>query len=188
MKVYQRTVALAAAIGFVIAPAAFAQAPAPAAPASQPPRKLISPIRGEATVEYTRPNTTRKGGNIVTIMVIKNTSAMPIAGFRLEESWADKSGNLAGGDVYRHPKPFMPGEVITVTLTTPPIDWATRSTGWSMCRSTSVTRSSKPCTDGSCGTSPQPGRSRSTVSRAGIRPATGRQNRPSPDAPGTGSA
>ena len=120
MRVHQRTVALAAAIGFVLAPAAFAQTPAPAAPAAQAaPRKLISPIRGEATVEYTRPNTTRKGGDVVTTMVIKNTSALPIAGFRLEESWADKGGNLAGGDVYRHPKPFMPGEVITVTLTTP---------------------------------------------------------------------
>lgn len=114
MKFHQRTVALAAAIGFLIAPAAFAQTPAPAAP-----RKLISPIRGEATVEFTRPNTARKGGNVVTVMVIKNTSSGPIAGFRLEESWADKSGNLAGGDTYRHPKPFMPGEVITVTLTTP---------------------------------------------------------------------
>ena len=120
MKFHQRTVALAAAIGFLIAPAAFAQTPAPAAPAAPAaPRKLISPIRGEATVEFTKPNTTRKGANVTTIMVIKNTSSAPIAGFMLEESWADKSGNLAGGDVYRHPKPFMPGEVITVTLTTP---------------------------------------------------------------------
>ena len=117
MKVHLRNVALAAAIGLVITPAAFAQTPAPAAQAA--PRKLISPIRGEATVEFTRPNTTRKGANVTTIMVIKNTSSGPIAGFILEESWADKSGNLAGGDVYRHPKPFMPGEVITVTLTTP---------------------------------------------------------------------
>jgi hypothetical protein len=119
MNFQKRTVALAAAIGFVIAPAALAQTPPPAAPAAQAPRKLISPIRGEATVEYTAPNTSRKGGNVVTTMVIKNTSTGPVAGFRLEESWADKSGNLAGGDVYRHPKPFMPGEVITVTLTTP---------------------------------------------------------------------
>ncbi len=117
MKFHQRTVALAAAIGFLIAPAASAQTPAPAAPAA--PRKLISPIRGEASVEFTRANTTRKGANVVTVMVIRNASALPIAGFRLEESWADKSGNLAGGDVYRHPKPFMPGEIITVTLTTP---------------------------------------------------------------------
>jgi len=120
MKLHQRTVALAAAIGFVVAPAAIAQTPPPAAPAAQAaPRKLISPIRGEATVEYTAPNTTRKGANVVTVMVIKNTSSLPIAGFRLEESWADKSGNLAGGDIYRHPKPFMPGEVINVTLTSP---------------------------------------------------------------------
>ncbi len=67
------------------------------------------------------------------MMVIKNTSALPIAGFRLEENWADKSGNLAGGDVYRHPKPFMPGEVITVTLTTP------RTPAWPATASTSCT-------------------------------------------------
>lgn len=120
MSFHQRTVALAAAIGFVIAPAALAQTAAPAAPATQAaPRKLISPIRGEATVEFTNPNTQRKGGNIVTTMTVKNTSTGPVAGFRIEESWADKTGNLAGGDVYRHPKPFMPGEVIQVTLTTP---------------------------------------------------------------------
>jgi len=120
MRFHQRTVALAAAIGFVIAPAAFAQTPAPAAPAAtQAPRKLISPLRGEATVDYTGPNTARKGANIVTTLTIQNTSSGPIAGFRLEESWADKGGNLAGGDTYRHPKPFMPGEVIQVTLTTP---------------------------------------------------------------------
>jgi hypothetical protein len=119
MKLQQRTVAMAAALGILIAPAAIAQTPAPAAPATQAPRKLISPYRGEATVEYTRPVTKRAGGDVVTTMVIRNTSPGPLAGFRLEESWSDKSGNLAGGDTYRHPKPFMPGEIITVTLTTP---------------------------------------------------------------------
>jgi hypothetical protein len=119
MKLHQRTVALAAAIGFLMAPAAIAQTAAPAAQPAQAPRKLISPVRGEATVEYTRPNTSRKGANIVTTMTVKNTSSGPIAGFRIEENWADKSGNLAGGDIYRHPKPFMPGEVIMVTLTSP---------------------------------------------------------------------
>jgi hypothetical protein len=120
MKLHQRTVALAAAIGFLVAPAAIAQTTAPAAPAGQTaPRKLISPVRGEATVEYTRPATKRAGANVVTTITIKNTSSAPIAGFRLEENWADKSGNLAGGDIYRHPKPLMPGEVINVTLTSP---------------------------------------------------------------------
>lgn len=120
MKLYQRTVALAAALGFLLAPVALAQTPAPAAQATPAaPRKLISPYRGDATVEYTRPVTKRVGPNVVTAMTIKNTSPGPLAGFRLEESWADGTGNLAGGDVYRHPRPFMPGEVINVTLTTP---------------------------------------------------------------------
>ena len=93
MKFHQRTVAMAAAIGFLIAPAASAQTPAPATPAAPAaPRKLISPIRGEATVEFTNPDTKRKGADVVTIMVIKNTSPGPIAGFILEESWSDKIG------------------------------------------------------------------------------------------------
>ena len=95
MKFHQRTVALAAALGFLFAPVAFAQTPAPAAQAA--PRKLISPFRGDATVEYTKPVTKRVGPNIVTTMTIKNTSPGPLAGFRLEESWSDKTGNLAGG-------------------------------------------------------------------------------------------
>jgi hypothetical protein len=119
MKLHQRTVAVAAALGFLIAPLAFAQTPAPAAPAAQAPRKLISPFRGDATVEFTGGASKRVGGDIVTTMTIKNTSPGPLAGFRLEESWSDKTGNLAGGDVYRHPRPFMPEEIIEVTLKTP---------------------------------------------------------------------
>ena len=117
MKFHKRTVAMAAALGFLIAPVAFAQAPAPAAPAA--PRKLISPFRGDASVEFTKPVTKRNGNEIVTTMVVKNTSPGPLAGFRIEESWSDKGGNLAGGDIYRSPKPFMPGEVITVTFSNP---------------------------------------------------------------------
>jgi len=117
MKFHKRTVALAAALGFLFAPVAFAQTPAPAAPAA--PRKLISPYRGDATVEFTKPVTKRVGANIVTTIIVKNTSPGPLAGFRLEESWSDKSGNLAGGDTYRHPRPFLKDEVVTVTLTTP---------------------------------------------------------------------
>ena len=59
MKLFQRTVALAAALGFLIAPAAFAQTPAPAAPAA--PRKLISPFRGDATQD-SGPRHDRSGG------------------------------------------------------------------------------------------------------------------------------
>ena len=117
MKLIQRSLALAAALGFLFAPVALAQTPAPAAPAA--PRKLISPYRGDATVEFTKPVTKRAGANIVTTITVKNTSPGPLAGFRLEESWSDGSGNLAGGDTYRHPRPLMKDEVINITLTTP---------------------------------------------------------------------
>jgi hypothetical protein len=117
MKLIQRSMALAAALGFLFAPVALAQTPAPAAPAA--PRKLMSPFRGDATVEFTRTVTKRVGNTIVTTTTVKNTSPGPLAGFRIDESWSDKSGNLAGGDTYRHPRPFMPGEVINVTLTNP---------------------------------------------------------------------
>jgi hypothetical protein len=120
MKSHQRTVALAAVVGLLLAPAALAQTPTPATPAAPAaPRKLISPVRGDATVEYTKPNTKVAGNEVVTVIMVKNTSSAPIAGFRLEESWIDKAGTLSGGDTYRHPKPFMPGEIITVTLKTP---------------------------------------------------------------------
>ena len=132
MKFSQRTVALAAACALIIAPAAFAgqkpkpaPAPAPAAaPTAAPadpaaPRKLISPQRGEASVEITKPNTQVKGADVITVIQVKNTSASPIAGFKVEENWYDAGNTAIGGDVYRHTKPFMPGEIITVTLKTP---------------------------------------------------------------------
>jgi hypothetical protein len=125
MKLQQRMAV--AAVALLLAPAAFAgQAPTAAAPAAAAaPRKLISPVRGEAQVEYTKPNTKKTGTEVVTVLMVKNVSAAPIAGFKLEESWIDKAGTLSGGDTYRHPKPFMPGEVITVTLKSP---WNARMT------------------------------------------------------------
>jgi flagellar basal body L-ring protein FlgH len=118
MRFNQRTVALVAALAVLAAPATFAgQTPAPPPPPA--PKKLISPMRGEATIEYTKPNTKVSGTEVVTTFQAKNTSTSPIAGFKVEENWYDKGGTPVGGDLYRHPKPFMPNEIITITLRTP---------------------------------------------------------------------
>lgn len=118
MKLSQRTVAVAAALAVLSVPlAAAGQTPAPAAPAA--PRKLISPVRGDANVEITKPNTKVVGGEVVTVIMVKNVSTAPIAGLKIEENWYDTAGTPVGGDVYRHTRPFMPDEVITVTLKTP---------------------------------------------------------------------
>ena len=83
------------------------------------PRKLVAPVRGVANVELTAPDTKPVGNNVVTTIRVKNVSPGPIAGFRIEENWFDRSRNPVPGDVYRHPRPFPAGEVIEVKLTTP---------------------------------------------------------------------
>lgn len=83
------------------------------------PRRLVAPVRGEATVEITKPDTKVVGKEIVTVILVKNTASGPIAGLKVEENWYDKGGNPVGGGVYRHPRPLPVGEVIKVELKTP---------------------------------------------------------------------
>jgi hypothetical protein len=115
-RLSQRMLATLAALGVLLAPVA-AQTPAPAAPAA--PRKLISPQRGEANVEITKPDTKLSGTEVTTTIMVKNVSPAPIAGFKVEENWYDKSNTPSGGGVYRHARPLMPNEVIKVELKTP---------------------------------------------------------------------
>ncbi len=83
------------------------------------PRKLVAPVRGVANVELTAPDTKVVGGNVVTTIRVKNVSSGPIAGFRIEENWFDRSRQPVPGDIYRHPRPLPAGEVIEIKLTTP---------------------------------------------------------------------
>lgn len=90
--------------------------------ASAQERKLIPPIRGEAQLEMTKPNTKLVGGEVVTIIIARNPATSgAIAGLKVEENWYDKKRNPVGGDVYRHKTPLKAGEVITITLRTPKI-------------------------------------------------------------------
>jgi hypothetical protein len=93
-RLSQRVLATLAAVGVLLTPIA-AQTPAPSAPAA--PRKLISPQRGEATVEITKPDTKVVSGEVQTVILLKNTSAAPIAGLIIEENWYDKSGTPSVG-------------------------------------------------------------------------------------------
>lgn len=104
-----------------LAPGVLAQqAPAGQAPA---PRRLVSAIRGEAPMVYMRPvvKAGKKDGRdfIITTIQLKNVATAPIAGLLVEEFWYNKAGTIVTGDNYRHPKPIMPDEVVTVTLETP---------------------------------------------------------------------
>jgi len=82
------------------------------------PRKLIAPVRGEAVVEITQPDTKITGNEVVTTFRVKNVSTGPIAGFRIDENWY-KGNQPVAGDQYRHPRPLPVGEVIQIQLKTP---------------------------------------------------------------------
>lgn len=82
-------------------------------------QKLVAPMRGNAKVEITKPNTKVVGKEIVTTFLMKNIEAAPIAGVKVEENWFDTGGNPVMGDVFRYMKPLQPGEVITITFKVP---------------------------------------------------------------------
>ncbi len=89
------------------------------AAAQDAPRKLVAPVRGDANVQITTPNTVIKGNDVVTTIRVKNVAKGPIAGFRVQENWFTKGNEALSGDEYRHPRPFQVNEIIQITLTVP---------------------------------------------------------------------
>lgn len=83
------------------------------------PRKLVPPVRGEAQIEMTKPQTKVEGQEVVTRFRVRNVSKGAIAGFRVDETWYDKSGNALPGATFRYKRPIEPGEVIDVELRVP---------------------------------------------------------------------
>jgi hypothetical protein len=108
------TFALAASLGAI---AILAQAAAPAQ--AQAPTVWVKIFRGTADVQYTKPVSKRDKGDVVTVMVVKNTSPEAIARLTVEEYWYDGAGNPVTGDKFIVKKALMPGEIATVVLRTP---------------------------------------------------------------------
>jgi hypothetical protein len=104
-------------LGSVVMAIALGLAAGPAIAGQDAPRKLVAPVRGEATVEITAPQT-KLGNEVVTTIRVRNISKGPIAGLRVEETWF-KGNEALSGDVYRHPRPLQAGEVIEVQLSVP---------------------------------------------------------------------
>ncbi len=94
-----------------------ATAPAPAQPANAPTR-WVMPVRGIADIQMLPPKVTMNKDNTVsTVIQVKNVSAGAIAGLQVEQYWWDKGNNMVpGGDRFRNKKLLMPGEVLTITL------------------------------------------------------------------------
>jgi hypothetical protein len=92
-------------------------------PAVPPPAKAkwVAPIKGVASIEVIQGTSKRVGNDVVTVIKVKNMSKAPIAGFRGDEYWYDKSQQpkIVTGDSQRWKQPFQPGEVIEMTFKSP---------------------------------------------------------------------
>ena len=103
-----------------VTPSSSAQRPNDEGAAPSGPRKLVSPVRGVATIDYTAPQAKRNGEFVVTTFRVKNTMTAPIAGFKVDEFWYDKAGNaVTGSPTFRWKAPLQPGQVIDVELKVP---------------------------------------------------------------------
>src|SRR6476619_8009493 len=115
---------------FAFASSVFAQAKpaqAPAAKATTPttqqapaaPAKFIKPLKGTADIQFMEVSAKKVGGDIVTVLKIKNMSSAPLSLLKVDEYWYDKSQKVVTGDTQPYRKPFMPGEIIELTLKAP---------------------------------------------------------------------
>jgi len=82
-------------------------------------RKIVPPARGEVNVEYTTAVTRRVGPNVVTSLSVKNVGLAPIARLTFTETWYDKAGAIVTGNKGVINGLFQPGEVQTLTISTP---------------------------------------------------------------------
>jgi hypothetical protein len=95
-------------------PATPTSAPAPAAKA-----KFAPVVKGLASVEIIQGKSNRVGGDIVTVIKVKNTSSGAIALLRVDELWYNQKLQQVTGDSQKVLKPIQPGEVVDVTMKSP---------------------------------------------------------------------
>jgi hypothetical protein len=82
-------------------------------------RKFVPPLRGEALVEFTAPQTRRVKDMVVTRITVKNASAAPIARLTIDETWYDKGTQVLTGGKGVVPGLIQPSEVQVITIETP---------------------------------------------------------------------
>lgn len=101
------------------APATKATTPAATQQAPAAPAKFIKPLKGTADIQFMEASAKKVGSDIVTVLKIKNMSNAPISLLKVDEYWYNKAREVVTGDSQPYRKPFMPGEVIELTLKAP---------------------------------------------------------------------
>ena len=84
-------------------------------------KKIVPPIKGEATIDITQPSTRPLPGKslVQTIIKVRNSSASPIARLMVAETWYDSGGAIIAGGRGVINGLLQPGEIQTITIETP---------------------------------------------------------------------
>jgi hypothetical protein len=115
-----------------LAPAALAQAAKPraqaatatpatptAAAATAAKAKFAPVVKGLASIQIIQGKPKQVGGDIVTVLKIKNTSSGAIALLRVDELWYNQKREQVTGDSEKVLKPIQPGEIVDITMKSP---------------------------------------------------------------------
>lgn len=82
-------------------------------------KKFTPPVKGEALIDFTAPVTKRDGANVVTKITVRNASLAPVPRLTIAETWFDKGGAIVSGSKGTVNGLMQPGEIQTITITTP---------------------------------------------------------------------
>ena len=88
-------------------------ATAPATPA-----KFVKMLKGTADIQFIPAAPKKVGNEIVTVLKLKNMSPLAVSLLKVDEYWY-KDGKVVTGDSQPYRKPFMPGEIIEITMKSP---------------------------------------------------------------------
>ena len=126
-----KRVALACSVTLVLTAATvFAQGKAAQAPATKAapttgapaaPVKFVKTLKGTAEIRFIQVSSKKVGPDIVTVLKIKNLSPLAVSLLKVDEYWYDKGTppKVVTGDSQPWRKPFLPGEIIEVTMRAP---------------------------------------------------------------------
>ena len=95
---------------------AFAQAPPMTSVLAG--KKLTPPVKGQALVDYTKPNVKKEKEAIISTFFVKNTSEQPIARLTVDDTWYDDKGTVVTGGRGVILGLLQPGEVKEIQIET----------------------------------------------------------------------
>jgi hypothetical protein len=82
-------------------------------------RNIKPPFKGNAAVEFAKPDRSREKDMVIEKIKVKNLTNAPIARLTIDETWYDKGGATIGGGKGVLNGLLQPGEVQTITVESP---------------------------------------------------------------------